>query len=202
MSCVRVTIIAVERQCVLRILIEVLYSYLSLQHEKRTRSITLSSVACLVLPNISILFLNSKIFGKKFENKHLPWFCLQIHSELFLIKKEITYYHTCTKLFILSTRYSFQILIKLAFSRQIFEKIIKYQISWKSIQWESICYMRTDRRTDMTKLMISYRNFAQAPKCHKSSYSRASFVKITNALTSTEIVKGVQLISSVPLKTS
>ena len=52
----------------------------------------------------------------------------------------------------------------------------------------------------MKKLMISYHYFARKPKCHKSSYSRVALVKITNALTSTEIVKGVQLISSITLK--
>jgi len=29
-----------------------------------------------------------------------------------------------------------------------FRKILKYQISWKPVQWEQNCSMRTDRRTD------------------------------------------------------
>jgi hypothetical protein len=29
-----------------------------------------------------------------------------------------------------------------------FRKILKYQISWKSVHWEPRCSMRTDRRTD------------------------------------------------------
>jgi hypothetical protein len=29
-----------------------------------------------------------------------------------------------------------------------FRKTLKYQISWKSVQWERSCSMRTDRRTD------------------------------------------------------
>jgi hypothetical protein len=45
-----------------------------------------------------------------------------------------------------------------------FPKILKYQISRKSIQWEPSCSMRTDRRTDMAKLIVASHNFANAPK--------------------------------------
>jgi len=34
--------------------------------------------------------------------------------------------------------------MKLEFSRQIFEKILKYQITWKSANWETSCSRRTD----------------------------------------------------------
>ena len=44
-----------------------------------------------------------------------------------------------------STRYSCQILMKLQFSRQIFQN---KQIPWKSVQWEASCPMRTDGRKD------------------------------------------------------
>jgi hypothetical protein len=40
----------------------------------------------------------------------------------------------------------------------------KYKISSKSVQWEPNCSMRTDRRTDITKLIFASRNFANAPK--------------------------------------
>ena len=49
-----------------------------------------------------------------------------------------------------------------------FRKIIRYLISWKFIQWEPSCSMRADRQTDrqidMTKLIVRFRNFANAPK--------------------------------------
>ena len=44
-----------------------------------------------------------------------------------------------------------------------FRKTLKYQIQWKSVQWELSCSMRTDWRTDM-KLIVVFRNFANAPK--------------------------------------
>ena len=59
----------------------------------------------------------------------------------------------------------------LKFPRHIFEgggkKNLKYQIPLKSFYWESSFSKRTDRtdgRTDMTKLVIAFRNFAKAPK--------------------------------------
>jgi len=41
-------------------------------------------------------------------------------------------------------RYSCQVLMKYVFSGHIFEKMLEYQISWKSVQCEPICSMRTD----------------------------------------------------------
>jgi hypothetical protein len=52
-----------------------------------------------------------------------------------------------------------------------FRKILKYQISWKSILWEQTSIHadprtegRTDPGTDMTKLTVPFHNFAIAPK--------------------------------------
>jgi len=47
-----------------------------------------------------------------------------------------------------------------------FRKILKYKISWKilSLGAELLCAdRRTDRETDMTKLIVAFRNFAKAP---------------------------------------
>ena len=51
-------------------------------------------------------------------------------------------------------------------------KILQYQISWKSFQWETSYY----RRTDMTKLIIAVRNFANSSKkrCFESPKFRVS----------------------------
>jgi hypothetical protein len=49
------------------------------------------------------------------------------------------------------------------FSKKI-QKMLKYQLSWKSVQWEPNRSTRTDERTDVTKLILAFRNFANAPK--------------------------------------
>ena len=43
-----------------------------------------------------------------------------------------------------------------------FLKILKFKISWKSVQLGGKFY-HEDRRTDMTKLTVAFRNFANAP---------------------------------------
>ena len=44
-----------------------------------------------------------------------------------------------------------------------FRKMLKYKISQKTVQWEPICPMRTEGETDMTKLVVAFRNSAKAP---------------------------------------
>ena len=46
----------------------------------------------------------------------------------------------------------------------MFRKILKYQISWKSLESEPSFPMRTDGRKDMTKLIDTFRNCTNAPK--------------------------------------
>jgi hypothetical protein len=52
-----------------------------------------------------------------------------------------------------------------------FEKIFQYQISWKSVYCEQTCCVRiegrTDRHTDMTKLIVVIRNLANAPESYR-----------------------------------
>ena len=39
-----------------------------------------------------------------------------------------------------------------------FRKIFRYQVSLEPLQWEPSCFMQTDGRTDIAKLMVAYRN--------------------------------------------
>jgi hypothetical protein len=41
-----------------------------------------------------------------------------------------------------------------------FRKILKCRISWKSLQWDPSCYMRTDRRMEMMKVIATFPNYA------------------------------------------
>ena len=59
--------------------------------------------------------------------------------------------------------------MKLEFSRHIFflgggGAKPKYQVSQKPVHWEGTYSMRTDRRTDMAKLIVAFRDFQNAPK--------------------------------------
>ena len=107
-------------------------------------------------------------------------------SEILLILRRIQRY------IMLSSCYSCQTLIKLDFSRQIFEKyniylftangllpggsgyftskqnILQHQIPWTSVQRELICFMQTDRRTDEYKLIVCFCNFMKAPDKHNN----------------------------------
>ena len=47
----------------------------------------------------------------------------------------------------------------------VFESL-KYQFSWKFFQWEAICTMLLGRHTDKVRLIVAFRNAANAPKHH------------------------------------
>jgi len=64
-----------------------------------------------------------------------------------------------------STRYSCHIVMKLQFSQQIFEKCSNIRFHENpSTGNPAIPYIQMDRRTDMTKLIVAFRNSANAPK--------------------------------------
>jgi hypothetical protein len=73
------------------------------------------------------------------------------------------YYHKCIYTFMQSASYSCQILIRLAFSRQSFEKSshIKFHRN-PSSRSRVVSRWETDRQTDMLKLTVATRNTAKA----------------------------------------
>jgi hypothetical protein len=133
--CVR----ARARACILALVI---------QHAKHIFflcSITLPYVACLAILPFSTY--DSMIFGKIVLNiKCVHWVSLQICSETFLILGR-----TKSGIIINVCRCSYKVpVILIRYFNEIwifwtdFLKILKYQISWKSIQWELSCVMQTD----------------------------------------------------------
>ena len=45
-----------------------------------------------------------------------------------------------------------------------FRRKLKYQVSSKSVQWEPSCSMQADGQMDITKLIVAFRNFGNAPE--------------------------------------
>ena len=116
--------------------------------------------------------INGNIFEKKLLNtKCVFWFPLQLSSEKFLILRTTEW--NVVKNVKWSSREVPVILVyfnETSVFSKVFRKILKYQISWKSVQWEPRISMRTDGLTDMTKLIVAFRNFANAPNFHDTKH--------------------------------
>jgi len=80
-------------------------------------------------------------------------------------KNSARWYQTCTQVFMWSTCYSCQILIKLAHSQQIFKKYpnTKFNENLSSGSWVVPC-RQTDRQPDTTKLIDVFHHFGNMPK--------------------------------------
>ena len=132
-------------------------------------SARLPSVACVALQYFSTLCHKRHDFRKKksYWTQNVFWFSLQHLSETFLIlrRNEQDMIKKILEVFMQSTYYTYQILMKLEFTWQFFFlNVLNYQVSRNSVQWEPSCPTRTDGRADMTKLIVAFRNFANAPK--------------------------------------
>jgi len=80
------------------------------------------------------------------------WLSLQLLSEPFLVLRgteEYTIVNVERSAGKVPTCYYCQILMKVEFSRHIFEKSCSIKISLKSIQWEPNCSIRTDRHDEV-----------------------------------------------------
>jgi hypothetical protein len=76
------------------------------------------------------------------------------------------YDHKCILVFIKTTRYSCQIVIKFEFSRHIFEKLSDNELHETPYSRSRVfpCGRTDGQRTDMTKPPVVSRNFANTPK--------------------------------------
>jgi hypothetical protein len=107
-----------------------------------------------------VFFLRGK---KLFNIKCVFWFSVQLLSETFIslwiIQRDSD---MCIDL-----RVDYPLLVydfneTWIFSAD-FRKILRCRISRKFVQWEPSCSMRKDRRTDMTKLIVTFHNFVTGP---------------------------------------
>ena len=116
------------------------------------------------------IFPHYLIMGTIFEKKKVLnkkcvfWFSTQRLYDTFLIlirtERDVIIHVYCSSSKVpVIVRFSW----KLNFLGR-FPENFKYQISWKFLEWEPSYSMRTDGWADMTKLMVAFSNFANAPK--------------------------------------
>jgi hypothetical protein len=140
------------------------------------RRIIISSLFCLAVPYFShIIWLKERFPKKKvIEHKIYIWIASTnfVQNTSHSKKRPPRYYRKCTHIFVSHTNYSCQFLMKLEFSRQIFEKIHKYKISWNPTSWiRVVSYIQSVWGADMTNLIAAFLNFANAPNKTKNSCS-------------------------------
>jgi hypothetical protein len=130
----------------------------------RMRLIILSSGPVWLYHIFPHYFIKGTIFGKELLNTK----CVLIFSKT-LPKTFVILRRTERDIIINVRRSSCKIPVILVRFNETwifstyFRKILKYQISWKSVKSEPSCSVRTDGRTDKTKLIVAFRNFANAP---------------------------------------
>jgi hypothetical protein len=136
---------------------------LVIQHALRMRRIILSSVACLAVQYFSTLSHKRHDFQKNvIEHK----MCVLSFSTTFVWntshsrKNSARYYHKCTWVFMSSSRYCCHMLIKLIFSTVSKIPEISNFTKIRPVGGEMF---REDGRTDMSKLIVAFRTFANAP---------------------------------------
>ena len=82
-------------------------------------------------------------------------------------KSSASFCHKCTNVFMYSTRYSCQILMKVEFSRQIFEK---YTPNFMKICPVGSQFHSDGRTVHIAKLTVAFHNFAPAPNKHPTTF--------------------------------
>jgi hypothetical protein len=122
--------------------------------------IILPSLACSAVPYFSTYLINGAIFLKPSLNINCVFrFSVQLLSETFLIRRTIqqdfiknSNWSSCS--------YSSQSLTELAFSRQIFEKYSNIKLLENPCSGSRVVPCG---RTDITKPIVAFLSFANAP---------------------------------------
>jgi len=125
---------------------------------------------CYIICGLSgSTILSTLIKGTIFRKKVIEHkMCVMIFSTtfawtfLFLKKIPRDFFNKPTQVFMYSMRYSCQILRKLAFPKQIFEKKKAQIRNFIKIRSSGRCSMLTDRQIKMTKLTVAFRNISNA----------------------------------------
>ena len=118
-----------------------------------------SSVSCPALKYFPTLSLQRHDFRKELLSiKYVFWFVLLLCLKYISFWEEHSELLETHKVVMWSTRYSSQILMKLGFSWQIFEKNpqISNVMKIRPVEAE---YLHADGQTDMTKLKVASRKF-------------------------------------------
>ena len=131
----------------------------------------LSSASCPALqyffPNCLI---NGTICEKKTEYKMYFDLLYKFVWKVFHHKKKWARCgHKCVLVFVQSTRYYCQVLMKIDFSRQIFEKYRNIKFHENPLSEAESFYgtdrqTQTDRRKNMANPIVAFRSFSKAPK--------------------------------------
>ena len=157
-----------RNHCCLRKAISITYAEcisvaVVIQHPMRMCSIIWSSVACLVLPYFPTLSHKWHGFRKKLLNiKSVLWFCPQRLSETFLILRRIQR-DIIVSVLVPSCKVPVimvYVLIRLEFSRHIFEKYPNIKLRENSSIGSRVVPCG---QTDVMSLIVAFRNFANAP---------------------------------------
>ena len=156
-----------------------------------------ASVACLALPYFYTLSHKRHDFREKvIEHK----MCVLILSTIFVwnisyYKNWARYYHKCTQVFMWSTGYSCQILMKLEISWQIFEKCSNIKFHENLSNGSHVAPHRwMDRQTDMTKLTAAFHKYANMPKKCNTRHIRST--DTTKTVTRTTAFSGTSWFNS------
>jgi len=140
---------------------ECVYVALGIQHYKRIRLIILLSVACLTVPYFSnlqtIRFLGEKLLKPKYV------FCvsLQYFSGIFLI---VGRNHEDSIINVRRSSRSVADVLVCCTELEFTQKITLVSKLMEIHAVGAVHFVRTDRQTDVTKLIIAFRNFAIASR--------------------------------------